>query len=209
MVDYQYFDRDISWLSFNERVLLEAAKDTVPLLERINFLSIYSSNLDEFYRVRIPALMALQKIKKEKADGNAEILHQATEKIKHQLRQFGTILTQRVIPLLKENGIHLIYQEHIPAVIKPATQEFFFAQLLAFLQPVELSKLSADFFPESNKLYILALIEHNDQERTVIVNIPSGNMSRFHHSDAGDVHYIVFIDDIIKENLPYIFPGAQ
>ena len=58
--------RDISWLSFNERVLLEAAKENVPLVERINFLSIYSSNLDEFYRVRIPALMALQKIKKEK-----------------------------------------------------------------------------------------------------------------------------------------------
>ena len=57
-----FFDRDISWLSFNGRVLAEAAKEAVPLLERIKFLSIYSSNLDEFYRVRMPAMMALQKI---------------------------------------------------------------------------------------------------------------------------------------------------
>src|SRR6476620_12636813 len=110
MVDYQYFDRDISWLSFNERVLLEAAKDDVPLLERINFLSIYSSNLDEFYRVRIPALMSLQKIKKEKSDGSAEILQQATDKIQQQLQLYGTILTQRVITSLKENNIHLLYK---------------------------------------------------------------------------------------------------
>ena len=93
IVDHRYFDRDISWLSFNERVLLEAANNNVPLLERVNFLSIYSSNLDEFYRVRIPSLMALQKIKKEKDNNDAaEILQQATDKIKLQLELYGKIL---------------------------------------------------------------------------------------------------------------------
>jgi polyphosphate kinase len=207
-VDYKYFDRDISWLSFNERVLLEAAKETVPLLERIIFLSIYSSNLDEFYRVRIPALMALQKIKKEKSDGNAEILQLATEIVQKQLKQFGHILTQQVIPLLKENGIQLIYQEPIPAIIKPAAQEYFFAHLLAFLQPVDITKLSSGFFPESNKLYLLALFEQNEQEKAVIINIPSGNLSRFLKTEADGIHYIVFIDDIIQENLQFIFPKA-
>ena len=209
-MEYQYFDRDLSWLSFNERVLLEAAKETVPLLERINFLSIYSSNLDEFYRVRVPALMALQKLKKEKKDHDAaQVLQQATDKIQQQLGQFGNILTQQVIPLLKENGIHLVYTEPIPSVIKQATQEFFFSHLLAFLQPVELSKITSDFFPESNKLHIAALIEQNGEERTVILNIPSGNLSRFLNTEAGGIHYIVFIDDIIKENLSFIFPGSQ
>ena len=50
---YQYFKRDISWLSFNYRVLLEAEDDTLPLYERINFISIYSSNLEEFYKIRV------------------------------------------------------------------------------------------------------------------------------------------------------------
>src|SRR5256885_17010774 len=110
MTEQRYFDRDLSWLSFNERVLLEAAKETVPLSGRINFLSIYSSNLDEFYRVRIPALMALQKIKKEKNSGyTAEIVQKVAEKIQNQQVIFGRILFERIIPLLKENGVHLIY----------------------------------------------------------------------------------------------------
>ncbi len=57
-----FYNRDLSWLSFNERVLEEADAPGVPLMERFQFLSIYSSNLDEFYRVRIPALLALQHI---------------------------------------------------------------------------------------------------------------------------------------------------
>jgi polyphosphate kinase len=205
-----YFDRDISWLSFNERVLLEAAKATVPLLERINFLSIYSSNLDEFYRVRIPALMALQKIKKETVSQEAkDILQQATDKVQSQLGQFGKILTQEIIPLLKENDVYLVYKESMPAAIKQSTQEFFFSQLLAFLQPLPLSKASGDFFPENNKLYIAANFELNDEESTAIINIPSGNMPRFFNTEAGGIRYVVFIDDIIKDNLSVIFPGAQ
>ncbi|HKG05586.1 MAG TPA: hypothetical protein VKB19_03975, partial [Pedobacter sp.] len=60
-----FTNRDLSWLGFNGRVLLEASKDTVPILERIKFLSIYSSNLDEFYRVRMPVLMALDEHRAE------------------------------------------------------------------------------------------------------------------------------------------------
>ncbi len=59
---YSFFHRDLSWLLFNDRVLDEARRDTVPLMERIRFLAIYSSNLDEFYRVRMPALNALAKL---------------------------------------------------------------------------------------------------------------------------------------------------
>jgi len=60
-METSFFDRDTSWLAFNSRVLMEAADETVPLLERLKFLSIYSSNLDEFYRVRIPVLLSLKK----------------------------------------------------------------------------------------------------------------------------------------------------
>ena len=60
--DYLFQNRDLSWLSFNERVLREAERDSVPLMERIRFLAISSSNMDEFFRVRMPALMALKRL---------------------------------------------------------------------------------------------------------------------------------------------------
>jgi polyphosphate kinase len=63
MSDYFFFDRDLSWLSFNERILMEAEKNSLPVLEKINFLSIFSSNLDEFYRVRMPAILLKQQTK--------------------------------------------------------------------------------------------------------------------------------------------------
>jgi polyphosphate kinase len=88
MPDFKYFNRDISWLSFNRRVLEETAIATVPLIERIRFLSIYSSNLDEFYRVRMPVLRALKNIgeKSETIDAGEQenILQQATGMVLQQ-----------------------------------------------------------------------------------------------------------------------------
>ena len=72
-----YFNRNISWLSFNERILHEADKSSLPLMERINFLSIYSSNFDEFFRVRMPALLALNNIKDSTVD--TELVNQILE----------------------------------------------------------------------------------------------------------------------------------
>lgn len=104
------FDRDLSWISFNGRVLAEAQREATPLLEKIKFLSIYSSNLDEFYRVRMPVLQALKKLsKKENNDIQQEdnLLKQATETIHQQQEQFGTILKSIVLPQLKSHGFIL------------------------------------------------------------------------------------------------------
>src|ERR1700749_2129007 len=97
-----YFDRDLSWLTFNYRVLEEAASEQTPLLERVLFLSIYCSNLDEFYRVRIPALAALQKIKSTKdiyvsAQG-VKLLTQISSRLDHQLEHFGQLLKGHILP---------------------------------------------------------------------------------------------------------------
>ena len=96
MEQRRYFNRDLSWLYFNERVMEEAANPGVPLLERIKFLSIFSSNLDEFYRVRMPVLRALQKIGEKDtsaidADERRSILNQAREMINAQQERFGQI----------------------------------------------------------------------------------------------------------------------
>src|SRR5260221_477876 len=101
MPTISFFDRDLSWLSFNYRVLQEGARENVPLLERISFLSIKCSNLDEFYRVRIPALSALQKIKKkETRPAIGPILQEIATTVRGQLDHFGQLFTGRIFPAL-------------------------------------------------------------------------------------------------------------
>ncbi|MBD0278683.1 MAG: polyphosphate kinase 1 [Flavisolibacter sp.] len=212
MAKYSFFNRDISWLSFNERVLKEASRPAVPLLERVKFLSIYSSNLDEFYRVRIPVLLALHKLYKKDTIGenqrkeNPDIVIQVRDIINQQLAEYGKILTQQLVPSLKQNGIHLLYNEPIPKVICAATTEYFFSEVLAFLQPVYLSRLTSSFFPENNKLYLATIAETKEgKEEIIIVNIPSDVLPRFFTIQENNEQFIVFLDDIIKENLSAVF----
>lgn len=199
MAAYNFFDRDLSWLSFNERVLSEAKKDTVPLLERIKFLSIYSSNLDEFYRVRMPALLALQKINKEKED---LIYTQAAEMINAQQNMYGTILTNSIIPALKEKGYTFLYNEPVPEYLKAGIRHYFFTQIAGFLQPVLLTK-ELDFFPENNQLYLAVVT--GEEEKLFLLNVPCDNVSRFLKISETNTEYIVFLEDIIKQNLSCIF----
>src|ERR1700743_60797 len=113
MLTISFFDRDLSWLSFNYRVLEEGAKEKTPLLERISFLSIYCSNLDEFYRVRIPALSALQKIKK-KENLPESILQDIGATVNRQLEHFGQIFRGNILPALASHGIDFVYDQPIP-----------------------------------------------------------------------------------------------
>jgi polyphosphate kinase len=207
-----FFDRDLSWLSFNGRVLEEAGSHSVPLLERIKFLSIYSSNLDEFYRVRMPAVMALQKIhQSNNADGKKEkhqkeVLNQIKQIINQQQEQFGHIFSADILPLLKQKGIHLLYNEPIPDFIKDDVTDYFYTQVMAFVQPVRLAEKNEKFFPENNKLYLLTVVETEERrEELVIINIPSDSLSRFYTVQARGEQFVIFLDDIIKDNLRLIF----
>jgi len=212
MPSVKYFDRDISWLSFNERLLIEASKETLPLLERFNFLAIYSSNLDEFYRVRIPALMALHKLYKKKSVNNqvisthSDVLEKVKEIIDAQLNSFGTEI-RRLIPQLKLHNITLIYAEPIPQQIQAAVSHYFFSEVLAFIQPIDLNK-AGNFFPENNQLYIVAISRNNQQSDLTVVKIPTKQLSRFFSVTVGGHQYICFLDDIIKANMRTILPGV-
>ncbi|NCD71500.1 polyphosphate kinase 1 [Mucilaginibacter agri] len=214
MANYRFFNRDLSWLGFNQRVMEEAANPAVPLLERIKFLSIFSSNLDEFYRVRMPVLRALKVIgEKDKSDINADeqtdILQKAVDFINQQQSRFGDILRQQLLPAFKEQRIHIIYNEEFPEGVHKATVEYFLTEVLAFLQPVSLND-KTEFFPENNKLYfIVQLKDQQGAEQVVLLNIPSDELSRFFSTKIAGIQYIAFLDDIIKFNLDKVFPGSN
>jgi polyphosphate kinase len=214
MQQHTFFDRDISWLSFNERVLMEAAAGHVPVMERMKFLAIYSSNLDEFYRVRMPALMALhrlhrkQKVSSGKQAQHPDVLHQVQSIIHEQQERFGAILTGQLLPLLEQNNICLVYNRPLPDSIAPAATEYFFSTILSFLHHVELSEPGVPFVPENNKLY-LAIIQNEKGRATTfkIINIPSDHLSRFCPVEANGQQYILFLDDIIKANIEKLMGG--
>ncbi len=201
-MEFRYFNRDISWLSFNERVLMEAEREHVPLMERIRFLSIYSSNLDEFYRVRMPVLQNLGRKNKSRS-----VYQEAADVINRQQNLYGEILRESVIPKLRDFKIHFCYEEGIPECVKSFTTNYFFSQIAGFLQPVMLEKESA-FFPENNQLYLVVVMHSDQNEKIALVNIPADKIGRFAKIKVQDEMHVVFLEDIIKDNLKHLFPDA-
>ncbi|MEO6719048.1 MAG: polyphosphate kinase 1 [Ferruginibacter sp.] len=208
-MNVSFFDRDLSWLSFNERVLTEAGNSDVPLLERIKFLSIFSSNLDEFYRVRMPVMMAKNAgVVHEPAHQN--VIAKAQDAVLRQQQHFGKLLTEEILPQLRNKNIHVVYNEALPDVAKPALEEYFFSTIAAFLQVTHLSENVQQFFSENNKLYQAVINVYADgSEQVSLVTVPSDQLPRFFSVTINEVQYIVFIDDIICEFLPALFPGVK
>ncbi|WP_276090191.1 polyphosphate kinase 1 [Pedobacter sp. JY14-1] len=195
MKDPIFANRDLSWLSFNLRVLTEAANDEVPLMERIRFLAIYSSNLDEFYRVRMPLLMA---------SGDTA----ARKEIEAQQEFYGRIITKQLIPLLENQRIRWCYGQPVPPVISAPVTELFFGTVMAYLNPVPVDDGISKFFAENNKLYQMVLLESKQGgEFAFLVNVPSDKIPRFYKFRTSDTEYILFLEDIIKHCLDRLFPG--
>lgn len=206
-----FFNRDLSWLKFNERILMEAERNNVPLLERIKFLSIFSSNLDEFYRVRMPVLLALEKLS-NKEDNDIQIddnlLNTANQFISDQQQRYGKVLKSDIIPQLKENKINLIYGQPFPKEIQKSVTRYFLSQVMAFLQPVHINQ-DTNFFPSNNELYFLVTLKKNNETEAIILNIPSNQLPRFYKVEAGDETFIVFLDDIVRFHLDRVFPEGE
>ena len=122
--------RDISWLHFNARVLQEAADHRVPLYERIKFLAIYTSNLDEFYRVRVASLRQFKKLPKSQRRELFDFkpkreLKTIRAMVNHQQEEFGRIFTQEILPELREEKISLIHSYEMSEEQAKFSAEYF------------------------------------------------------------------------------------
>ena len=199
-------------------MLQEASDKNVPLFERMKFLSIFSANLDEFFRVRYPAVLALGRLyEKTKIKASIEIAEDIAEKIQQEVNRqldcFGKILTEEIIPELKKNGISFYYNNTIQPEHVREIKEIFLTYVLSFIQPIFLEGLSNQaFMPENNQLYFVVTLKEASQGtlKQAIVNIPSGKLNRFFAlSPLNGEQYVIFLDDIIRENLQLIFPKLE
>lgn len=209
-----YNNRDLSWLSFNGRVLEEAADRSLPLYEQIKFLAIYSSNLDEFYRVRVARLKSFKALNKKKINKELNIdpdnnLEEIKVRVHRQLEFFGTILTENILPGLREHNIVLAYhKDEIPEEAGQLISSYFKSRVLSYLQPVILQPGEKAFLA-NRALYLmlkLTSVESGDLYYAY-VNIPVPPLNRFFYYQQRETSYFIFLDDIIRQNLSFIFPG--
>ena len=149
MENYSFFDRDLSWLSFNGRILQEAARTDVPLMERVNFLAIFSSNLDEFYRVRVATLSRLASLNvkaKELLGFNPKkILNQIKSIVVKQERKFYNLYENIIMKQLAEEKIFILNEKQLNVTRGTFVKSYFREKLLATLVPVAL--ISPRTFP--------------------------------------------------------------
>ncbi|MEO8794374.1 MAG: polyphosphate kinase 1 [Daejeonella sp.] len=206
-------NREISWLSFNDRVLQEAADKKVPLVERIRFLAIFSSNLDEFYRVRVATLNRLTnlntKVKELFGYNPKKILTEIKSIVVRQERKFNHLFEDDIIKELAAQKIFIINEIQLNVSRGQFVRKFFRSKILSTLVPVMLN--DDDVFPElkDRSIYFLVkLTKHKTKDKIsyALIEIPTDNLDRFVVlPETNNLKFIILIDDIIRYCLDDIF----
>lgn len=215
----QFFNRDISWLSFNHRVLEEAKDECLPLFERLKFMAIYSNNLDEFYKVRVAEYRNAAASPKNFPDiPEAEkILEQINSKVAQHWVEFSQILKEAILPQMHMNGLILHYKSYprYPNHLK-YIEDYFNTELTPYVQPVLLNKGTRSFMRD-NRLYLAIKLfkkskneahKKNRKPRYALIKLPTNDAPRFIELPKIDKqHHFVFLDDVVRYNLQDLFPG--
>ncbi|MEZ4757897.1 MAG: polyphosphate kinase 1 [Flavobacteriales bacterium] len=210
-----FMERDLSWLSFNERVLQEAQDPRVPLLERLKFMAIYSSNLDEFYRVRVASLRGLRKLDRSyrtALDLPADkLVDRLNRKALQQQNAFGTLFRGTLIPALAEKGIRLLAPKQLSSEQVRFVRAYFAERVAALLHSAAVRPGNAPFI-EDRRLYFACLLKQKGvaKQRMVLLNIPSEELGRFVVlPSAGGRTDILFLDDVVRVCLGEHFKGFK
>ncbi len=194
--------RDINWLYFNERVLLEAEDESTPLLERLKFLAIFSSNLDEFFRVRVSQLRQIKNIKKKL---RKKLMSKASKTLKtvlhivaDQQEHFGSVI-QETVSALEKHDIHIRKIDRLNQQQRDYLDDLFQREILQYCGIIDDKTVSR---LKDGQLYLT--VAHPDQSFSLLL-IPSNEIARFHEI-PGAGHQYVYLDDILKLHIKQLFP---
>jgi len=212
-----YYSRELSWLQFNDRVLEEAIDPRNPLLERLKFIAIYSTNLDEYFMIRVAALkqQIAAEVHKRSNDGRlpAEQLAAVSERLRISLGRFAGLLADELLPALAAEGIAIRRYEELAAEDRAALKRFFNERVFPVLTPLAVDQ--GHPFPYISNLSLSLGVELHEQTAEGAVSyfarvkVPP-SLPRLIPVDApeGRKHFVA-LEDVIAHNLDALFPGMD
>ncbi len=208
----KYFDRELSWLSFNYRVLQEAINPKVPLVERIRFLAIFSSNLDEFYRVRVASYKHLLKLQEvegvPKDEKTKKLLKKIKKTVKKQQVEFGHIYRNELIPLLQKENIFIINDKDVTKEQQEFLAPYFNEKIKPFLQVTKLDANATSFLKDKG-LY-LTVNNQNDPNTLYLINLPTDKTERFIKLPTStNQEIIILLSDVIRVFINELIPNLK
>lgn len=210
-----YIDRDLSWMYFNRRILQEATKSNIPLLERLSFLGIYSNNLDEFFRVRMATLSRIaeyeDKSVRRESERAALLIKQIT-RLNNKYAKEYEIAIHEVTKCLQDENIFLLKDGELSDDQQQFVRNFFRQKLSGFVNPVWLSAVR-QLTDEADENIFLAVKMHTENKKTpeyALIELPVAVCGRFIHlPDKEGKSYLMYLDDVIRFCLPMIFSGMD
>ena len=214
-----YVERDISWMYFNQRILLEAANPAVPLLERLTFLGIYSNNLDEFFRVRVATLNRIIEYDDKNIRKEQEIASQTLKQIgklhNRYYQQFEETFA-KIMEELKQENIFVIKETEMTPKQQAFITSFYRSRLNGSTNPVLLINSRPLDDQNDENIYLATRLIRKDTEGKIkekdyaVIELPTADFGRFIQlPDVDGKTYLMFLDDVIRYCLPLIFVGMK
>ncbi len=214
--EFPYLERDISWMYFNRRILQEAMRPNVPLMERMTFLGIYSNNLDEFFRVRVASESRIV----EYTDKTASREREHAKNILKQIRRLNSIYMKEyetavhdVTQALQEKNIFLVSDTEVTPEQLQFINSYYKTKLSGSVIPIWLSAVKSLDSDNDENIYLAIKAHKQDSRNTVdyaFLELPVNIYGRFIRlPDRDGKCYLIYLDDVIRCCLPLVFEGLD
>ena len=204
---------------FNKRILLEARRDDLPILERFNYLGIYSNNLDEFFRVRVASLRRMVDTSLEATEDERKKAREVLRKILRLNQEYSQLFEEtfeELLHSLSEAQIHIVNERELSREQEKEVRSFFMEKINGTTNPIFIN--SPTFSAERHlkeSLYLAIVLWHNISEGEenhdiALIEVPTKDLGRFFRlKDKAGESYLMFLDDVLRSCLPYFFIGKK